>query len=80
MAADKARKCQHRDASVARAYYDAQGKHRVRHAYAYCHAPAVAVDVYGFGYCAEHRASGDFGQAAAVDLDAVLADLLRQVR
>ena len=73
---DKSKRCQHRDARVVRAYYDANGHHRVKHAYAYCHAREdLAVDLYGYAYCADHRASGDYGQAAHVDLDAVLREL-----
>lgn len=77
--ADHQSKCQHRDASVARAYFDANGRHRVRHAYAYCgRRDGLAVDVYGYAYCPDHRSSGDYGHAADVDLDAVLESLRRQ--
>lgn len=78
MAADKSKRCQHRDAEVVRAYYDANGHYRRRHAFHYCHAPAAAVDAYGYGYCAEHRASGDFGYAPEPQLDAILSELLRR--
>jgi hypothetical protein len=76
---DKAKKCNHRDSRVVRAYYDAQGKHRVKHAFDPCADAPVAVDVHGLGYCAAHRGDGDFGYVE-VDLDAVLADLIKAAR
>ena len=76
--ADHASKCQKRDASVDRAYYDANGHHRVRHAYVYCGSrDNLALDQYGYAYCADHRAHGDFGRDDSIDLDAVLHDLLK---
>ena len=72
---DKARKCQHRDARIVRAYYDANGHHRVKHAFDYCHADAVAVDVYGYGYCVAHRNDGDYDAIAYVNLDELLEQL-----
>jgi hypothetical protein len=78
--ADKSRKCQHRDSKVVRAYYDANGHPRVKHAYSYCSRPAVAVDVHGLGFCNDHRHEGDYGaDNPAVDLDNLLA-ALRQSR
>ncbi len=77
----KDKRCQHRDVAARHSYYDAQGKARVRHEYAYCGSRAdLAVDCYGYAYCANHRADGDFGQAVDVDLDAVLRGLINRSR
>lgn len=79
--ADKATRCNHRDRKVVRAYYDRNGAHRVKHSFTPCTNPPAEVDLYGLGYCTDHRDEGDYGfvGVADVDLDAVL-DQLRRTR
>ena len=75
---DKASRCQHRVVRNRRASFDANGHPRVRREYAYCgRKQDLAVDHYGYAYCDQHRASGEYGFHAEddVDLDAILRQM-----